>query len=332
MSNLIRDINDMTYDLINKHRDSYTGNKSIVTASSLASSPRKNILNKRHRGEARVSAMSEVKSFVGSMVHLGYMIGLCETDEEILSLTHNRGVVNDKYLLENRFYMEVLGQDVSAQIDIYDRENRTLINLKANNTGAWLYNDDGFIKNVAQLNCEATLLRRHGYQVDRAIVRYLFTDWTNYQLDKNRDNSYPSGLSFPYATEDMEIKLFDHDSMIERIEKAVQDLLDLQDTSDDNLPPCTRLDTGGKPPWKVYKLKKDGTPYAKSVANGSHETEEEAQKHAGYLTEDTGIDHTVIFRESLDMPLCRYYCDANSFCNQYQKSIGEVTEKEVANA
>lgn len=327
---IINDIDPTTYRILRKWLTKYSGHSSLFTASSAGMSERKILLNQRHRAhedpeqETVIMASSAVKGLTGSLVHLGYMLSLCETEEQMLALLRNEPVETDTVIMEKRFFVEIEGRPVSAQPDIYYKESRTVCNIKTNNYGVWLWDTDDLYKENWQVNTEAFVLRENGYPVEKGMLRFLFTDWTQYQKAKHEGRSFPSGNKFPNATEEKYLDLLDHEEVRSLLTEKAQRLIALENVPDDDLPECSSLDTGERPPWGVHELKKDGDPKANCVAGGRFHSRQEAEQYRDKLNEAKGKPHTIVYSQGLERNLCQYWCDANKFCNHYQEFLRRV--------
>ncbi len=79
-------------------------------------------------------------------------------------------------LSEERLYATILGQEISGQIDLFDKEG-VLSDFKFTT----IYKKDGDPSWTAQQNVYAWLLRKHGFEVKKAQIIAVFKDWRQSQ-------------------------------------------------------------------------------------------------------------------------------------------------------
>lgn len=324
---IINDIDDLTYELLTQWMNEYTGGDSYITGSDTGVSPRKIILKKRYMDKAKVKASSLVKMFVGGLVHEAYA--------QRAKATH------PEYIVEQRYHADVAGVSISAQPDIliprsdYDAGVVEVADksLKTSNFGTVLWDETDMYHYRWQVQAEKLILSKNEppIEVVDASIDYLFTNWTDYQYEKGKGRKYPSGYDFPMATESYPVGLMDNEDIEEILTAQIQELQHYESVPEKDIPDCSPVDTGEKPPWAVYELRKDGKPRANCVMGGRFNFKNEAedlQKRIEKANPKKG--YVTIYSPTLDRPRCRS-CFVNEFCNTY-KAFLEKRDKEQGGA
>jgi hypothetical protein len=156
--------------------DPYTAGDSDYTATSLLQPPR--IAALRSKYGVTEDAADRIYTLQGQIMH-----GILERAGKELA--------QQGYIVERRFKGTFrIGSrifKVSAQIDLFDPASATLSDYKY--TGVYAANNGLKEEHRLQLNLQAELLRREGFQVEKAEVILFFRDW--HASRASEDRSYP---------------------------------------------------------------------------------------------------------------------------------------------
>jgi hypothetical protein len=202
----------------------------------------------------------------------------------------------ERYVCEERFYMDVDGLKLGGQIDLYDKQEQVLYDYKVSSVYKAM-SDDRF-EWTAQAAVNRLLLEHNGYPVKRAAIILVMKDWR--MRDSKIKADYPK---CPVA----EIKLdaWKPEETFAYIKSRITLHQKAKDLSDDEIPTCTPEERWEKP--TVYAvLPKKGAKRA--VNGGLHESESEAKAHAARIS-------GAVERRDGSCPRCEDYCRVRTQCN-----------------
>lgn len=245
------------------------------------------ILNKRYDNVIEQDAMSNIWAMMGSAMHIVLEKG--SLDKEHLGL-----------LVEKRLEAEILGKKITGGMDIYDEQNKCVIDFKFQTIWNWIYLDDHIDDLKFQLNAYRILLKRNGYEVNSMKVIFLFRDWREYEI--TRFAGYPDT-----QYKELEIEVIDDDEMLKIIEEKINNLEKYKDAPDNEIPVCTKAERWQKEDsWKImFKNKCIKTFYS----------EEEAQAFVDEKNYGT-------IKYTKEMPKrCHKYCAAHDYCDFYVNEV-----------
>jgi hypothetical protein len=208
---------------------------------------------------------------------------------------------------EERFYAEVDGKVVSAQIDLL--YNKRLTDFKLTS----VYSIKDFLENGkeefdAQVNIQRYLLERNGIEVKVQDICAMARDWR--KMEAYRDPKYP-----PKAVA-KEVNFWS----TERIEQYIKDRIKAHYS--DNPEPCTKKETWEKP--ETYALMKTGRKSAVKVEPTLESLKHWAAAKGLYDPEsgDYSTGHSVDVRKG-SRPRCADYCSVSHICPEYKKYLDE---------
>lgn len=154
--------------------DTYTPGKSDFTATGLQKPARAHVLEKRHAHEITEDALDRVWALSGRAKHYIFEQAAM-TDPE-------------RFITEVRFYGEFDGATVGGQIDLYDKQTKTLYDWKEVKT---FKTKDGIPDEwIKQANVNRLLMWKNGIEVEQMIYIALYKDWS--ELERLKDDSYPA--------------------------------------------------------------------------------------------------------------------------------------------
>ena len=216
-------------------------------------------------------------------------------------------------ITEKRFYLNVLGQNVSGQID--HLKDRKITDYKT--TGAYKIQKGEFNEWSMQLNLYSFLCEENGWPVDSIRIIAIIRDWSNADYAKN-PQSYPKApiVVLPLVKWSKEVRR-------KHIEQRVSLLLANEHAKDDRLPPCT-----AKERWMNFRdwavFKDDNTKATKVFKDINQERE------AIEFAQSKGPNYEVKKRYS-PPTRCIGFCNVNSVCHQFKKYLEEnANEQEIA--
>lgn len=283
--------------------DRYEGGDGDISVTTLISPAQQRRLAEKHKDEIEEDAINRIWSMIGSAVH--YIL-----ENAVITMKENGEWDDDKYISERRFYAEVGGKRVSAQIDL--KEDRRLIDFKV--TSAWTIKD-AIVKGKdewdAQLNIQRYLMHRNGIEVDEIFIMAICRDWN--WSNAIRDRDYPPRGAM------IEIPVWSH----EKTEAYIQERLNAHYA--EHIPLCTPTEVWERP--SVYAVMKEGRKTALRLLNSNAEALDWAvtNNHATVtgpgnpedvieLNKGFSIDH-----RKGERIRCERYCEVAPFCDQYQE-------------
>jgi hypothetical protein len=149
-----------------------SGARFDISATKLIDSPQVAALWKEHSKEVVEDVSDRLWSAVGSGIHSRLEVANA-SDPDII--------------MEKRFIAEIGGKMVSAQIDVLDIPNQTLIDLKT--TSAWKVVNKDFDKYEAQLNIQAHLAHMHLWEIRKIQACVICRDWSKV---RSSEPNYPN--------------------------------------------------------------------------------------------------------------------------------------------
>ncbi len=153
--------------------DPYNKGEADFSITELLKPPRQRALQAKHKDEITEDVADRLWSLYGQIAHT------------ILERSNK----ND--LVEKRFFVDVRDRTVSGQIDTLSIDGGVLSDFKF--TSAWGFsgNKEAKPEHVQQLNMQAYLLSRNGYEAKELQIIALLRDW---QISKAKiDKKYPQG-------------------------------------------------------------------------------------------------------------------------------------------
>ena len=265
--------NLLTYDTYNK-----SGAKFDLSATTLIDAMQPKRLFKEHWKDVEEDALNRLWSMVGTAVHA--MLEMANANDPAI-------------VCEKRFIHEIDGKRISAQIDVYNNETKTLHDLKV--TSAWKLVHKDFRSWTTQMNIQAALARMSGWEVNGLYIDVLCRD---HAMSKASEDNYPN---IPIET--IEIPLWSEEQALEYIKERIK-----YHTAEE-IEPCTDQDR-----WATeesYAVMKKGRKRAMRVLP----TRDLALRYAaanGLAASGFSIEHRPpIYKR------CENYCSVARFCPQF---------------
>lgn len=271
--------------------DDYDYMPGVYSITTLMKPVRSTILSARHYDDVTMDYSDLIAMRLGSSIHDSF---------EKIDLEFTKQ--------EERLYHEIDGHRISGKYDILRNvisgKVAKLKDLKSTSAWSWVY-DDKSEEYIKQLSGYRYLLHHNGYEVeDIADVIFVFTDWK--RVDAKRNDKYP-----PIRIMDKSFELWNITKTDGYLRGRIAEIVNHQDTPDDDLPYCTQSELWQKPP--EYAVMKDGGKRA--LSGGKFDNQEDAQ----VFRDEKGPGHFIETRihKAKRCP----YCNGRMFCNQYDDLV-----------
>jgi hypothetical protein len=286
----------------------YDPGQSDITVTSVIGPVQINALKKRYSEFLEEDVADRIYALQGESVHT-----ILERAAEGLE---------DQYIVEKRFYVEINGWKLGGQIDIFDIEHGILQDYKV--TSVYSVKNGPKEEYVKQANINSYLIR-HGYYIDEAGQRVspnlpvrgmqivaILRDWRKGEYQREEADAKSRGFSTKYPSQQVVVLPIPvvpdeviEEYIVERV-KANQEALKLSDKA---LPECSPEDRWAKPDsWAVMQA---GKKRAVRVFTSEEEAEEFAESSD---KTDTYVQH----RPGVSTR-CELYCPVKKYCQQYKK-------------
>jgi hypothetical protein len=266
-------------DLVSE--SSYSAGEADITTTSLFQPPKIRELAKRHADKIVEDASDRVWTMLGTANH--YVL------EQIAKRNPER------YVTEERFYMDVDGMKLGGQIDLYDKQEQVLYDYKVSSVYKAM-SDDRF-EWTAQAAVNRLLLEHNGYQVKRAAIILVMKDWR--MRDSKIKADYPK-----CPVVEIKLDAWKPEETFAYIKSRITLHQQAKDLSDDEIPICTPEERWEKP--TIYAvLPKEGAKRA--VNGGLYESESEAKEHAKRIS-------GAVERREGSCARCMDFCRVRQFC------------------
>jgi hypothetical protein len=267
-------------DLVSE--SSYSAGEADITTTSLFQPPKIRELMRRHADTITEDASDRVWTMLGTANH--YVL------EQIAKRNPER------YIAEERLYLDVDGVKLGGQIDLYDKQEQVLYDYKVSSVYKAM-SDDRF-EWTAQAAVNRLLLEHNGYPVKRAAIILVMKDF------RLRDSKIRA--DYPKCPV-VEIKLdaWKPEETFAYIKSRITLHQQAKELPDDEIPICTPEERWEKP--TIYAvLPKEGAKRA--VNGGLYESESEAKAHAARI-------NGAVERREGSCPRCEDYCRVRTQCN-----------------
>lgn len=276
----------------------YSKGASTYTATGLIEPTRISILKERFETELEEDVSNLIYSLQGQSIH---------TILERAALK----LAEQGYVSERRFYLEVSGCVVGAQIDIFHKDTGLLQDYKV--TSVYSVKDGAKEEYVKQLNIQAYILE-HGYElIDGQKIFHKYSPQTLQIVAILRDWSKGDAERNPEMPQQqiaiLEVPKIAGNEVLAYIEERVEERRAATEQSDEQLPLCSREERWARP--DVWAVVKRG---AKKALKLFH-----SEAAASTMMEELGTGYEVQFRQGRNIR-CEQYCPVAKFCSQYQAS------------
>jgi hypothetical protein len=263
--------------------DTYSKGESDITTTGLAQPPKIAELTRRHGGEITMDASEKVWTMMGTANH--YVL-------EQIALRNP-----ERYVTEQRFYLDVDGVKLGGQIDLFDRETETLWDYKVSSVYKAMSDDK--LEWTKQANVNKLLCEHNGFHPKKLAVLLVMKDWKRKEAEFKAD--YPKcailEIPLPIWREEETLAYIKSRINLHNSAKLIEE--------EDAIPVCTEEERWARPTtWAV--LKERGAKRA--VNGGLYELESEAIAHAKRIS-------GAIEKRDGSNPRCENYCQVRQWCN-----------------
>ena len=263
--------------------DTYSKGESDITTTGLAQPPKIAELTRRHGSEITMDASEKVWTMMGTANH--YVL-------EQIALRNP-----ERYVTEQRFYLDIDGVKLGGQIDLFDRETETLWDYKVSSVYKAMSDDK--LEWTKQANVNKLLCEHNGIHPKKLAVLLVMKDFK--RKDAEFKANYPKcailEIPLPIWQEAETLAYIKSRINLHNSAKMIN--------NEDEIPVCTEEERWAKPTtWAV--LKERGAKRA--VNGGLYGSEAEAILHA------KRIDGAVEKRDGSNAR-CENYCQVRKWCN-----------------
>ncbi len=270
--------------------DPYSAGDSDYTATSLLQPARLRRLVQLYPEKCIEDASEKADILIGKAVHR-------VLEDEARNLAAERP---GRYVVENRYYQKFLVNKIeykiSAQIDLYDRQEKLLDDYKTASAASMKYGPKQ--DHELQLNLQRLLITLAGeVPPERLRITAVVKDWRGDEAD--RDPNYPQS---PALT--VEHQIIPDIEIITWVEERIR----THEAAKVQLPLCTDEETWARTDDDEYAVVKPGASRATKLFKNRNEAEQFAT--SGMVVEERlGKANR-----------CRRYCPARNACEQWKNS------------
>jgi len=256
------------------------------SATTLNKGAKETILQERHWDSLEVDASDSVWAVFGTAVH-----AILENSK-------------DDNFHEEKFSVKVSESTVTGIVDSFDLENGIINDWKTASVYKVMSGD--FSDWYNQGMTYAWLLKKSGLEVKRCRFVAMLKDFSK---TKSRTTAnYPVAPVYIYQF-DVTEEMFEEAE--KRIVAKVKELESYKDLSDDEIPPCSKMERWTQDEkWAVMK---EGRKTAVRLFDNEMDAEN--------LAKELGKGHSVEHRRGTDRK-CEDYCSCCGFCNYYRATHG----------
>lgn len=268
-------------DLVSE--DTYSKGESDITTTGLAQPPKIAELWRRHADEITMDCSEKVWTMLGTANH--YVL------EQIAKRNPER------YVAEQRFYIDVDGVKLGGQIDLFDRETETLWDYKV--SSVYKAMSDDRLDWTKQANVNKLLCEHNGIHPKKLAILLVMKDWKRKDAEFKAD--YPKcaiqEIPLPIWKEEETIAYIRSRIALHKAAKLVE--------KEDDIPVCTEDERWARPTTYAV-LKEKGAKRA--VNGGIYESEFEAIEHAKRIG-------GAVEKRAGSNARCENYCPVRKWCN-----------------
>ena len=268
--------------------DTYSKGESDITTTGLAQPPKIAELTRRHSSEITMDASEKVWTMMGTANH--YVL-------EQIALRNP-----ERYVTEQRFYLDIDGVKLGGQIDLFDRETETLWDYKV--SSVYKAMSDDRLEWTKQANVNKLLCEHNGIHPKKIAILLVMKDFKRKEAEFKAD--YPK-----CAIQEIPLPIWQEAETLAYIKSRINlhnaaKLIEEEDA----IPVCTEEERWSKPTtWAVLKEKG-----AKRAVNGGiYQLESEALAHAKRIS-------GAVERRDGEDTRCLHFCQVKNWC-QYGRSL-----------
>jgi hypothetical protein len=253
------------------------------SATELLDPPRIVALRRKFRDQIEEDASDRIWSLLGSATHKVVESAIEEDGGETL-------------VSEHRMFAELDGVTISGQADVYDRETKTIYDLKT--ASVWEIINGVRIEREQQLNIYGWLGRQENWEVEHVAAVFILRDWS--KTKALNEQNYPASQVVEYK-----IRMWTD----ERVEEFLRSRIQMHEQAKEQLPFCTQEDKWTRP--TKFAVMGNGRKSAFRLLDSMQDAQ------AWMRSNKKG--NTVVERPGEDVR-CESYCSVQPFCSQYKAS------------
>lgn len=272
--------------------DEYDKGEADFSTTELISPPWLRMLQSRHDDEVTEDISQRFWSLSGNAKHY------------ILEKIAKRNP--DRYIAEERYYIEIDGYKIGGKLDLYDKQENHLWDYKE--SSVWKLSFGDFSDWTAQASINRYILSENGIHPAKASNLCLLKDWK--QRDSKRKRDYPIAPMVP-----VHLHLMTKEVTLRYIRDRVKLHADARERGIATV--CDAKDRWQR--GEAWAIKKKGIKNA--IRGGVHKLEEEARKHLATLP----AGHSIEYRPG-EQIRCEGYCNVAQFCSFGKQWINRKTE------
>lgn len=275
-----------------EEKNTYDSGGADYSVTTLIDSPKINYLKKIHSEEITEDLSGKVFSMLGTAVHNILELGAGKND-----------------IAEKRFFALIDGMNISGQIDLMELTEPGpfpiygMRDYKTIRGSSLVYNPEGKIEWVKQLNLYRLLCHMNGYKISDLQVIAVVRDWNAASV--RRDSRFP-----PQPVVRVPIEMW---SIEETFEYARERIALHKKEIPDNCSNEERWRSDDV--YAVHEYSKDAKKGLKKRATRLLDTSYDAES---YIIQN-GLKAEVLIREGKSVRCDGNYCLVADFCEQYQK-------------
>lgn len=279
----------------------YNKGESDITATGIIEPIRIHVLKERHNEQLVEDVSDRIYSIQGQSIH---------------TLLERAAVALKKegWIAETRYYMQMGGYKLGAQIDVYDSNTGTLQDYKV--TSVYSVKDGVKEDYAKQLNIQAECMRQNGLEVKTLQIVAILRDWSKGERDRDVQAMGELARYPEHQVKILNVPLIPQEEVRAYIAARLQDLKATQEGGP--LPMCTEEERWQRP--SVWAVMKKGQKRAVRLLD--------SEKTAIALQENLGKDHYLEYRPGESIR-CNNYCPVKDFCDQHKnnKTKGQTNGK-----
>lgn len=253
----------------------YDGNNSDRTVSSLHEPPRVVLLRQKHKGDISADVSERLLNLLGSAFH------------KIAEIA-----AGDNVIVEKRYFVDVLGWNISGKIDQYIPGEKKINDFKVQSVWAVTVGN-ALEEHTKKLNTYAYILRENDLAVEKLSATVFFRDWSAREARHNAD--YPQQQCIEYELEVWPAAKAEA-YVMEKV--AYHQNAQIAFDRDGVLPTCTPEEQWAKPSKRA--LMKAGAKRASKLFDAG----EPFEVPKGYHVEE----------RPGELSKCMFYCSVRSHC------------------
>jgi len=293
---------------IEKVVNQYNAGDSFITATGLIEPARIGALKAIHRDEMSEDALDLLYSVQGTSMHT-------------IMETAGRELEDEGYIVEKRYYTEVMGKLISAQIDLFHQGQGLLQDYKI--TSVYSVRDGAKEEYVKQLNIGAYILRQNGFEVKQLQIVAILRDWSKLERAREVADCAAKGYTPRYPEHQvavLDVPLVSDDEVLDYIKERLAAHIDARTSAPTALPECTEEERWAKP--DVYAVTKKGQKKAYRL----FESDAAAKMCIQAMDVKQRDEYVVVFRRG-ESTRCKSYCPVAKWCSQ-AKAMGITKDDE----